>query len=171
MKKDVNEDKSMPLQNSHDFEISLGSIEDLEILTEHRCRMWEDIHPDRINLILESRREMSDWIREEITTGKYVSFIVRDAKGTLAGSGAIWLREEQPRPGKKGLELPYLLSMYTEPEFRRMGVGTLIVREAIKWAKNHDYYRIYLHASQYGRGLYEKLGFTAANEMSLNLDK
>lgn len=158
-------------ENPHGFKISLGSIEDIDLLIEHRLKMWEDIHPERLSQILESRKETSEWIRERIVSGKYISFIARDPQGKVAGTGAILLRDEPPKPGRKNLELPYLLSMYTEKEYRRMGVATLIAEEAIRWAREHKYYRIYLHTSQFADELYEKLGFKAANERRLELEE
>ncbi len=148
----------------------MASSGDLDVLVEHRLRMWEEIHPDRIQTVRESADVVREWVRGLLEQGKYVGFIAELPDGTLAGSGALWLRPEQPRPGRKGAELPYLLSMYTNPGFRNSGVASAIVREAILWSKQNGYYRIYLHASRMGRGVYEKLGFLNSNEMRLDLD-
>ena len=60
---------------------------------------------------------------------------------------------------------PYLFSMYTEPEFRRRGVASLIVRESVEWCKKNGFPSMRLHASKKGRALYRKYGFARAWEM------
>jgi GNAT superfamily N-acetyltransferase len=76
----------------------------------------------------------------------------------------------QPRPVLLGRgEVPYILSMYTEPEFRRRGVASRLVREMVRWSKARGYGRVLLHASRYGRPVYERLGFEPSSEMRREL--
>jgi GNAT superfamily N-acetyltransferase len=59
--------------------------------------------------------------------------------------------------------------MYTLPEYRKMGVASSIVKEAIKWSRDNGFGRISLHASSQGKSVYEKFGFQQTNEMLLKL--
>lgn len=152
-----------------EFHVTEGTIYDLETLADHRMKMWEDIHPERMDEIRNGRKESAQWIREQMTAGRYRAIIVRDSGGKAAGSGGVWIRDEPPKPGKKGTKLPYLISMYTEREYRRKGVASMVVEEAIRWSRENGFYRISLHSSAYGRGIYEKHGFSGTNEMRLNL--
>jgi len=61
------------------------------------------------------------------------------------------------------------LSMYTEPDFRKRGVASMVVKEAIRWCRKRRYERLMLHASKMGRGVYRRLGFKRTWEMRLNL--
>jgi GNAT superfamily N-acetyltransferase len=79
--------------------------------------------------------------------------------------GAIWLRETPPRLNFRGGKIPYLLSFYTEPGYRERGLATLIVKEAMKWARARGYPWMTLHASPAGRRVYEKLGWEGTTEM------
>lgn len=45
------------------------------------------------------------------------------------------------------------------PESRRTGVATGIIRFFIDWSRRHRMCQIRLHAQEYVRGLYRKLGF------------
>ncbi len=139
----------------------------MEVLVSHRLLMWDAIHPERHEQNEASRSLTREWIREKLEAGKLIALLVRTEEGKTAGSGCLWLRPEQPRPGWKILEIPYLMSMWTEKEYRRQGVATRIVREAIDWCKKHNYERIVLHASMEGRPIYEKFGFTPTDEMRL----
>lgn len=111
------------------------------------------------------------WVRGQMRAGKFFAVVVDDLSGEPVGSGGLWLMPSQPRPGPLGRgEMPYVLSMYTEPEHRGRGVASRIVREMIRWSKARRYGRIVLHASRFGRPVYERLGFEPGSEMRLALD-
>lgn len=151
------------------FSLSLASPEDLDLLVSHRLSMWLDIHPELEQGVKEMDGLTRRWVKRELARGKLVGFIVRAAGGRVAGSGCIWLRNEQPRPNNPRGEAPYLLSMYTNKEFRRKGVARLVVKRALKWSKENGYDRVNLHASPMGKPLYESMGFEPTTEMRLKL--
>jgi len=64
---------------------------------------------------------------------------------------------------------PYLLNVYTYPEFRKEGLARKLTDGAINWCRSEGFKIVWLHASQYGRPLYESLGFVPTNEMKLML--
>jgi GNAT superfamily N-acetyltransferase len=136
--------------------------------------MWRDVlelsdHPELKSKVEESAESTREWIRAKLSEGKLVGFIARAQDGTVAGSGCIWIRNEQPRPTNPRQENPYLLSMYTEEAFRRKGVGKAVLRSAVEWGRVHRYERVVLHASKRGRPLYEAFGFEPSTEMRLKL--
>ncbi len=147
------------------FRISYAAADDIELLVAHRLNMWRDIHPELGSKVDESEDATRVWIRKKLARGELVGFIARAPGGKVAGSGCIWIREEQPRPSNPLQKVPYLMSMYTEREFRRMGVARLIVKRAMRWCEEHRYDRLNLHASTQGRPLYESLGFEQTQEM------
>ncbi len=61
------------------------------------------------------------------------------------------------------------LSVYVAPEHRRRGLARRLAREAVLWARRHEYPAVSLHASAAGRRIYERLGFEATTEMRLDL--
>jgi GNAT superfamily N-acetyltransferase len=64
-----------------------------------------------------------------------------------------------------------ILNVYTEPEFRRLGVARRIMQTILDWIRARGLRSANLHASHEGRVLYEKLGFVATNEMRLRFDE
>jgi GNAT superfamily N-acetyltransferase len=151
------------------FEISHAKVEDTELLVNHRLSMFSEMFPELRTEVQESEERTRKWINKMLCECRLVGFIVRTEEGQLAGSGCLWIREEQPGPTSSRLEAPYLLSMYTEKGFRRKGVARLVVKSALAWCKDHCYDRISLHASETGKSLYEALDFKPTNEMKLML--
>ena len=145
---------------------------DLPTLVQHRRRMWEEIGGRTRAELDRADPAYRRWVVRETRAGRFLGFLVEDAKGRVAGTGAVWLQPAQPRPGRLSwLEMPYILSMYTEPEYRGRGVASRLVRAMVRWATRHGYRRIFLHASRLGRPVYEKLGFADGNEMRLDLPR
>jgi len=153
------------------FKLSYAGPKDVDLLTEHRKMMWMDIHPEYGNEVRATEAKTREWIKTQLAKGSLIGLVVRTSEGEVAGSGCIWLREEQPRPTSMRLKVPYLMSMYTVRRFRRKGVATLIVEEALDWCRQWNYDRIVLHASTKGRPVYEGLGFEPSNEMRLRFEK
>ena len=151
------------------FRIRPATLRDLDVLVRHHWRMWEDMgEGDRVELDA-ADTVYRRWARQQMKTKRLVGFILKDAKGRAVASGCIWLRPKQPGLGNSLLPNPYLLSMYTEPNCRGRGLGTRIVREAVRWCREHGYTRLILHASPQGRGLYRRLGFERTWEMRIKL--
>ncbi len=75
----------------------------------------------------------------------------------------------QPHPKGRKRRQPYLMSMFTEPSFRGRGVASAIVDAAVEWSRVNGYPFVLLHASEMGRGVYERLGFERLWEMRLKL--
>ena len=153
------------------FKVSLADSHDIELLVRHRLGMFNDVFPELKSQVQASEGRNRKWISEKLLDGTLVGFIAKTLDGQIAGSGCLWIREQQPRLVSSSLKAPYLMSVYTEEAFRRKGVATLIVQNAIAWAKEKGYDGISLHASDTGKLLYENLCFQPTNEMRLRFEQ
>jgi GNAT superfamily N-acetyltransferase len=153
------------------FRLRRARLDDLPVLLEHRQKMWRDIGGWREPQLRRSLPAYERWVRAQWRRGKFLAFLAIDREGNALGSGAIWLFPTHPRVQRFTRELPYILSMYTEPRARRHGVATAIVQACIEWAERHRYPRLVLHASKMGLPVYERLGFELGREMRLNLPR
>jgi len=152
------------------FTVRLATASDIDVLVRQRHLMFEDMRPRT-----EEEHRIGDaayrkWALRKMRKGLLRCFIVTDGKGEVAGGGGVWLREVQPSPGHDARLMPYLLSMFTDPKFRRKGVATLVVREAERWARENGYSEMNLHASRKGRKVYAKLGWKRSWEMYAELE-
>jgi GNAT superfamily N-acetyltransferase len=102
--------------------------------------------------------------------GSYVGwFAVNESGRVLAGAGA-HVKAQLPRISHDGVEVvtvaaPLVVNVYTEPELRGQGIARTLMGTLMKWAASHGFDRVVLHASEFGRPLYQSLGFVVSNEM------
>jgi GNAT superfamily N-acetyltransferase len=124
--------------------------------------MWEDMGITED--LDDADRVYAAWARQRLRNGTLHAWVA-EAGGEVVGGGALWLQPVQPRPGWPEGVTPYLLSMYTAPEWRGRGVARAIVQAAQQWCRKGGYPRMALHASDMGKPLYEAMGFTPTREM------
>jgi GNAT superfamily N-acetyltransferase len=108
--------------------------------------------------------------------GHYVSWLasLSDQPETIIAGAGVQLQPILPRPlsyasigeGRQAI----IVNVFTEPQWRRRGIASLLLREIISWSRTERVDRLVLHASEEGRSVYERLGFIATNEMRLGGD-
>ncbi|HEV2226941.1 MAG TPA: GNAT family N-acetyltransferase [Nitrososphaerales archaeon] len=148
-----------------EFKVRQAGERDIPTLTSQRHRMFEDMHspPSEDHAVHDNA--FPGWAKKEIKANRFFCFLVQTDDGRTVGGATLWLREVQPYPGFAGGKVPYLMSVYTEPEFRGRGVATLVIKRAMDWANERGFHSMSLHASKDGRKIYESLGWKSGNEM------
>jgi len=146
------------------------TLADVGVLVDHRHRMWSAIGHRTEAEIAEHDRRYRRWMRPRIRSGELVGVLAEAPDGTAAGSGLVWFRPDQPRPRVLSLVVPYILSMYTRPDWREKGIASDIVRRLVAACRTKGYASVVLHASEQGRAVYRRLGFERTWEMRYFLD-
>ncbi len=72
----------------------------------------------------------------------------------VLGFGVL-LVEQKIRGGKMG----HIEDVVSDPEFRGLGIGRLVIRHLLKIASTEGCYKVALHCQQHNVGFYEKYGF------------
>src|SRR3989475_12890765 len=127
-----------------------AGVRDLDALVHQRRAMWKALGVRNIELHEKGDRVYRQWARARLRNHQLMAWVVNSDDGRTAGGGGVWLQPVQPRPHRASMGQPYLLSMYTEPDFRRRGVASMVVREAIRWCRKNKYERWRLHAARRG---------------------
>ncbi len=109
------------------------------------------------------------WVRERLADGRYVGLLLEEDGAVLASAG-IHFNDFPPHylhiePGRA-----YLLNFYTAPEARGRGFAKQLLATCVDECRVRGSKVVSLHASKYGRPIYEKFGFTQTNEMMLKLE-
>jgi GNAT superfamily N-acetyltransferase len=119
------------------FEIRRARLGDIMTLVEQRRAMFDEM--TGLHITPEGRRIASDsyraWAGEMMRKKLFHGYVVTTDGGEWAASGCVWLREVHPSHRLPARLVPYVMSIYTVPKFRRNGLATLIVEEAMKWAR------------------------------------
>ena len=108
-------------------------------------------------------------IEAGLKDGSYRGWVVEDGDRIVAGGG-LAIVGFQPSPLDPSPRRVWVVNMYTEPAYRRRGLGRVLLQDMIGWCREQGVRSVSLHASDAGRRLYELLGFQPTNEMRLVLE-
>jgi GNAT superfamily N-acetyltransferase len=146
---------------SDTFQIRRATAQDVDIISLHRARMFQDmgdVSGDAFEILrAKARTRLEQWI----DTGNYIGWLATPAdepEMIVAGAG-VQLQPILARPvdvstigeGRQGT----IVNVFTEPQWRRRGIASLLIKEIIIWSKNEQIDRLVLHASDEGRSIYE----------------
>lgn len=109
------------------------------------------------------------WVRERLKDGRYVGWIAEDAGRAVAGAG-LWIMEFPPHFLDVQPARGYLLNFYVAPEYRGAGLARRLLKACVDEGRRLGLRVLTLHASKFGRPLYEQYGFRSNNEMILLTD-
>ena len=151
------------------YDIRPASKEDAAIIAVQRRRMFLDMgKPDDANMqaMLTS---FLPWVREAISSGKYLGMLATNVHQVTAGAGMLLL-EAAPSHANTSTTRAYIFNVYTELEHRRQGLARRLIQALLEEAKLRGIKSVSLHATEAGKNLYSELGFETSNEMRLSLE-
>ena len=82
-----------------------------------------------------------------------------DQPGMLAACSVGVIQQRLPGPSNPGGRTGYILSVATDPRFRRQGHARAVVVATLEWFRARAVPRVDLHASDQAESLYRDLGF------------
>lgn len=154
------------------FAIRRATAADAPVLARHRAEMFRDmgeLPDDLYGTLVEAS---TAYFARAVPDGSYVAWVAQagDGRVEIVGGAGLQLRVLLPRPDPTGTRLVrgpqgLIMNVFTERSWRRRGVAEVLMREVLEWCRANGVESVVLHASESGRPLYEKLGFTPTNEM------
>ena len=155
--------------------IRLATIVDLELISWHRARMFQDMGELPPDLFDSFRVQSRDQLQRMFERENYVGWLANpeNEPGRIVAGAGVQLREVPRYPqinanGKVDIvsgRQAIIQNVFTEPEWRRHGLAALLIKRIIDWARERGIDSLVLHASDEGRALYERLGFISTTEM------
>jgi GNAT superfamily N-acetyltransferase len=142
--------------------------DDIPEILRQRRRMYEDMgHRD--SPALDAMCSVSaGYLAKAMGDGSFRAWLAVASERTV-GCAAVILSPWLAHPYDLECRRATILNVYTDPEFRRRGIGRRLMQKAIEWCRREGLAGVTLHSSDDGRHLYESLGFEASNEMRLKL--
>jgi GNAT superfamily N-acetyltransferase len=151
------------------FETRLATVADAELVARQRRSMFVDAGQADDADLQAMMDNFLDWVRPRLSDGSYVGWIVEEDGRAVAGAG-MWIIDFPPHWMHAEPVRAYLLNFYVDPEFRGRGLAYKLLTTAVEDARRRGIKVVSLHASKFGKPLYERNGFEPTNEMILRLD-
>ena len=148
------------------FETRLATEADAELISEQRCRMFVDSGQGNEARLKEVTENFVPWVRERLIDGRYVGWLTAEDGRVVAGAGVLFM-DFPPHWMDPDPVRAYLLNVYVDPGFRGRGLAKELLKIAMNDAERRGIKVMSLHASEFGRPLYERYGFKTTNEMIL----
>ena len=145
-----------------------ATVDDIPELLRHRRGMYEDMGYDDEESLVAMTDTSRPYLRDAMTNGTLHAWLAISENRVVAGGLIIvspWLSHPYDRQCRQAT----VLNMYVDPEFRRRGIARRLMQTMIGWCRKEGFVNVSLHASKFGRPLYESLGFEPTTEMRLKL--
>lgn len=141
-----------------------ASAGDLTLLTEIRVQVLRAVNhlPGSADMS-EVRQHTKRYYQAALPSGEHIAYLVYDG-ARFAATGGVSFFQVMPTFHNPTGRKAYIMNIYTHPAYRRQGIAfrtlDLLVRDCL--AQGVDF--ISLEATDMGRPLYERYGFTAMKD-------
>ena len=143
----------------------LAAISDAALITAHREAMFAEMGQSTASVLTEMSRNFEPWVKQMMEAGRYIGWLIEDRGRPIASAGFFEL-EWPPHPlDPTSSHRGYLLNFWVEPEYRKRGLASSLVKGSLVEAQKRGLLVVALHASEAGKPVYESMGFRATNEM------
>ncbi|HXB75261.1 MAG TPA: GNAT family N-acetyltransferase [Candidatus Acidoferrales bacterium] len=154
-----------------EIRIRPATVEDVGLILRHRTAMFSDMgYQDEARLAL-MRASSEAFLRRGMVDGTYQGWLAAAADGRVVAGGGVAIVPWSGSPEDPAPRRGWILNIYTEPAFRHRGLARQIMETIVGWCRAEGFLTVSLHASPFGRPLYESMGFRQTNEMRLYLDQ
>jgi ribosomal protein S18 acetylase RimI-like enzyme len=151
------------------YNIRPATLEDAPVIVDQRRGMFLDIGFADDGNMAHMLEEFRPWLEQKMSAQEYMAWVAVSPKNAIVAGLGLWLIEWPPHLIGSAKHRGYILNVYTHPNHRRQGLAKKLTQIAVKWCEDHKIDFVFLHASQYGKSVYEALGFKQGSEMRLRL--
>ncbi|MCR5415468.1 MAG: GNAT family N-acetyltransferase [Pseudobutyrivibrio sp.] len=150
------------------MEIKVATLKDIDILTSSRVEVLRAANKlDESVDMTEVEEQSRKYYERALEDGSHIAILVMEGDKFI-GAGGVSFYEVMPTYHNPSGKKAYVMNMYTNPEYRRQGIAYKTLDTLVKMSKERGVEQISLEATEMGRPLYEKYGFTQMeSEMEL----
>jgi GNAT superfamily N-acetyltransferase len=146
--------------------IRTGTERDLGVFAAFWLAMFEEVGNIRErDMAADWRERFAAYIarRMEACDG---GFFVAESDGRIVGTAGAIVLDGYPFV-VHGIKRGYIFGVRVDPAHRGHGIARTLTETAIAYLRELGCAKIRLHASRFGRRIYERIGFAPTNEMEL----
>lgn len=141
-------------------------VDDLPAIAEHWIAMFEEVGKHReVEFVPHWRERFVEFFTDELRKGVAAYFVATNGAHIIGTAGAL-LMDGYPA-AIHGIRNGYVFGVHVERAYRGRGLATQLTQRAVAFLQERKPWAIRLHASPFGRPIYEKMGFKSTNEMQL----
>ncbi len=153
----------------NEISIRRATEDDASLIASQRRAMFADAVSPVPSTLQTMEERFESWVRERLRSDKYLGWIAETEAGPVAGAG-LWIMDFPPHFLDVEPARGYLLNFYVAPEHRGRGLARRLLSLTMEEGRRLRLRVLTLHASKFGRPLYDRTGFRASNEMMLLSD-
>ena len=143
-----------------------ATVADAELITRQRHQMFADNDLATEGAYAAMDANFLPWVTERLADGRYSGLFIEENGEALAAAGIFYMDFPphflDPQPVRA-----YLLNFYTAPAARGRGYAKQLLKACVDECHSRNVQVITLHASKFGKPIYEQFGFVQHNEMAL----
>lgn len=131
------------------------TVKDLDKFIEMRiCQLREEGAREDVDI----RSALFDYYQHHMADGTFVSWLAVD-NGKIVGTSGMSFVEKPPYFSCPSGKIGLLSSMYTDEDYRRKGIGKILLTKVVNEAKEYGCEVVQITASDMGVLLYSDFGF------------
>jgi GNAT superfamily N-acetyltransferase len=142
---------------------------DIQALVALRRALFESMGYDDPVLLDRMAEASARYFAVSLPRGEFRAWVA-EADGDIVASGGLVIHSVPPTAYNLAGQEGYIMNMYTQPQWRRQGIGTAILRAILDYLREQGISLVSLHATPDGQQLYERQRFKSSNEMRLRLE-
>ncbi|UCC19606.1 MAG: GNAT family N-acetyltransferase [Promethearchaeota archaeon] len=136
-----------------------ANLKDIDKLIEFRVEFLKEIQDCPPSKELETFRiALKDFLIDKMKSNEFIAWLAEFEDEIIATSGLSFLQKPPHFINKTG-KFAYIMNMYTKPEWRRKGIGAVLLEKLFEEIKKKGIHLVVLHATPSGFSLYKKYGF------------
>lgn len=140
-----------------DYHLRLATLADEATLVHHRIAMFQDMGLDFDADAVGAA--YLEWLRLHMTIGDYRAWVIEDTAGAIIAGAGLTILPWPPGPAYSGGRVAFIYNVYTEPAHRKRGLARGLMEAVHTFCRDEGIDNLALNASQFGRPLYEAMGY------------
>lgn len=148
-----------------DYTIRYAKLSDAQTIEAQREAMFAAMGIEAVALERLHAPSLA-WQQRVLDNGSYLGLLVEYGSEIIGGAGILW-QDLPPNPETLGSTRGYIMNVYVQPGYRRVGLGRILTMQLLDEARAKGVKVVTLHPSAAGHPLFASLGFADTDEMKL----